>query len=105
MGKLLNEFMDKSKQQGITVRWPIGGVIRIPKGVIERNRRVLTTNGEARETLADILRLLCYGVTAESVNHKKEDVVVAQDIAKGILAICGVSMTLDGLVEVELKED
>ena len=104
MGKLLEEFQEKNKIKGVVVDWPIGGPVVVPRSVVERNRRVLTTMGESRDTLTDILRLLCFGVIAESVKHPKEEVIVAQDIAKGILSFCGVSLTLNGLVEKKLKE-
>ena len=105
MGKLLDDYIKDSTPEGIVVPWPIVGPIRMPKKVIERNRRVLTTEGEAKETLTDLLRYLGYGQMAQQVNHPKEEVIVAQDIAKGILAMCGVVMTLDGIVEIDLKEE
>ncbi len=107
MGKLLDDMM-KGPVGLYELDWPISGKTisqKIPNDVVRRNRRILCTEGEGRDLLKDLLRGLCYGVQTKDVNDDLAKVVFAQDIAKGILSMCGMVITLDGLQELELKEE
>ena len=101
MNKMLQEMQPNPNQ--VPIRWPLSPNVKVAKSQIEDARRVLCTPGMGKETLTLILALLGHGTPAH-VYRDIDPIVVStcQDIAKGILDLCGMTMTIDGLIEREL---
>lgn len=76
---------------------------RVPKKLIDTFRRVLAT-ADGKEVISELLRRLGHGVPSSEFLNSKEEVLLAQDIAKGIIDLCGMVMTTDGMKELNYDE-